>query len=66
MPDATPRKCSLSPVNDKAVLLNFDGVETISNAGLMLLATIEQRLGLPVHLLRASTILVIRPKHAIS
>ena len=46
MPDATPQKCSLSPVNDKAVLLNFDGVETSSNAGLMLLATIEQRLGL--------------------
>ena len=46
MPDATPQKCSLSPVNDKAVLLNFDGVETSSNACLMLLATIEQRLGL--------------------
>ena len=46
MPDATPQKCSLSPVNDKAVLLNCDGVETSSNAGLMLLATIEQRLGL--------------------
>ena len=46
MPDATPQKCSLSPVNDKTVLLNFDGVETSSNAGLMLLATIEQRLGL--------------------
>ena len=46
MPDATPQKCSLSPVNDKAVLLNFEGVETSSNAGLMLLATIEQRLGL--------------------
>ena len=46
MPDATPQKCSLSPVNDKAVLLNFDGAETSSNAGLMLLVTIEQRLGL--------------------
>ena len=46
MPDATPQKCSLSPVNDKAVLLNFEGVETSSNAGLMLLAKIEQRLGL--------------------
>ena len=37
MPDATPQKCSLTSVNDKAVLLNFEGVETTSNAGLMLL-----------------------------
>ena len=43
---ATPQKCSLSPVNDNAVLLNFGGGETSSNACLMLLAAIEQRLGL--------------------
>ena len=46
MPDATPQKCSLISVNDKAVLLNFEGAETTSNAGLMLLSKTEQKLGL--------------------
>ena len=46
MPDATPQKCSLTPVNDKAVLLNFEGAETTSNAGLMLLSKTDQKLGL--------------------
>ena len=46
MPDATPQKCSLTPVNDKAVLLNYEGAETTSNAGLMLLSKTDQKLGL--------------------
>ena len=46
MPDATPQKCSLTSVNDKAVLLNFEGAETTSNAGLMLLSKTDQKLGL--------------------
>ena len=46
MPDPTPLKCSLSPINDKAVLLNFESAETNSNAGRMLLSKTDQRLGL--------------------
>ena len=46
MPDATPQKCSLTPVNDKAVLLNFEGAVTTSNAGLMLLSKTDQKLSL--------------------
>ena len=36
----------LSPVDNRAVLLNFDGAETRSNAGLMLLRKVDQQLGL--------------------
>ena len=36
----------MTPVNDKAVLLNFEGAETTSNAGLMLLSKTDQKLGL--------------------
>ena len=46
MPDATSQKCSLTSVNDKAVLLNFEGAETTSNAGLMLLSKTDQKLRL--------------------
>ena len=44
MPDATPQKCSLTSVNDKAVLLSFEGAETTSNAGLMLLSNTNERM----------------------
>ena len=46
MPVATSQKCSSSPVNSKAVQLNFDSAETSSNTGLMLLRKVDHQFGL--------------------
>ncbi|WP_176214320.1 transposase, partial [Roseovarius sp. A-2] len=43
MIQSTSRKPALSPVNGKPVLLNFDGAEMSSDAGLTLLREVERR-----------------------
>ena len=46
MPQVTPPKPVVSPVNGKPILVNFDGAEMSSDAGLTLLREIERRNGL--------------------
>ena len=42
----TPSRPVLSPLNGKPVLMNFDGADMSSDAGLTLLREVERRLGL--------------------
>lgn len=46
MAKATSFRPALSPVNGKPIVLNFDGAEMSSNAGLTLLREVERRDGL--------------------
>ncbi len=62
MDDLMPPPPGLSPVGGKLVVARFDGGCLSSDAGVLVLREIEQRLGVAERLAGASTIRARKPK----